>query len=63
MIISGSTGPIAFASEAKQSREPSEGLDCFVALAPRNDDLVEPLSLHPDPAILALPAQIVVGAF
>ena len=29
---------IVIASEATQSRSHEEGLDCFVAYAPRNDD-------------------------
>ena len=31
--------PVVIASEAKQSRSWREELDCFVAFAPRNDDL------------------------
>jgi hypothetical protein len=41
MILDSIAALVVIASEAKQSRSLQEGLDCFVANAPRNDDSIK----------------------
>jgi magnesium chelatase subunit D len=57
------THRLVVASEAKQSSGPRtrKGLDCFVATAPRNDDLERPQSPRTTKAFMHMPLHIADG--